>query len=139
MNQVEAFKNELRNYNYYCSLIRKLQEKKDDLFYELTGVKSASLESTHNSFNESVYFNKVFTLQEKIHKLDLEIERIKAQKKYITDVLKRIESKDVRMSVIEIYVQKKTVGFVAKEQNISSSGLFKQINKAINKALNPLI
>lgn len=127
-----AFKNELKNYNFYKARVKAQQELIDINYHALSGVKAIRYdkEPTHTPPNKDMEY-----------KLRKEIEvhtkmRDSAQAKVdeIEKVLNLIETQ-LREAIVEAICNKKGLERVAKSRNLSKEGLFYQINKGIKDAL----
>lgn len=130
---VRAFKNELRNYSYYLSRAATLSASIDFLYDRLGGVRGVdpSKEPIHSPPNKEMEYQ----LREQIEALTQKKEAVAAKIKSIEQILARMET-SLREAVIEVYVYNYKCVAVADRMYLSSTGLQKRMNKAIEKALN---
>jgi len=131
--EVRAFKNELRNYNFYLSRIVTLENSIEFCYDRLGGVRGIdpSKEPTHSMPNKELEWQ----LRDKIESLDAEKRVIETKVKYIESILAKIET-SLREVIIAVYCENKTMQYVAIKNNISTSGLNKRMIVGIKKALN---
>lgn len=131
--QVRAFKNELRNYNYYVSAAKKTKEIIDNYYYELSGVKACDpsrppLHSLPDKEREN-RIRESISRQEKFLKLT------QAKINHIDRVLSSIDN-PLKSTIKDIFLKGETLTAHSNNYNLSNVGLFKKINKAIERALN---
>ena len=131
--QIRAFKNELRNYNYYVSAAKKTKEIIDNYYYELSGVKACDpskppLHSLPNKEREN-HIREAISRQERYLKLT------QAKIKYIDRVLDNI-SEPLNSTIVDIFLRGESLTAHSNSYNLSNVGLYKKINKAIERALN---
>ncbi len=131
--QVRAFKNELRNYNYYVSAAKKTKEIIDNYYYELSGVKASDpsrppLHSLPDKEREN-RIREAISRQEKFLKLT------QAKINQIDRVLSSIDN-HLKTTIKDIFLKGETLTAQSGNYNLSNVGLYKKINKAIEKALN---
>lgn len=136
MNSVEAFKNELGNYNYYCNMLSRLEERLDETVYELEGVKGIRYDKAPSRPNMKLINARKHDLSDKIEKLENEISRISNQVFYIENVLSLMENQEVRKAIIDVYINNKTILQICEDYNLSNAGLHYQMSKEIRNALN---
>ena len=131
--QIRAFKNELRNYNYYVSTAKKTKELIDNYYYELSGVKASDpsrppLHSLPDKEREN-RIREAISRQEKFLKLT------QAKINHIDRVLSDIDN-HLKTNNKDIFLKGETLTAQSGHYNLSNVGLYKKINKAIEKALN---
>lgn len=127
--KIQALKYEMRNYKYYLSLKNDLDEKLDEMWYDLAGVRAADpskipINSYNPSYSEEVRLSKL----EKIELKQKELERVSLQIKYIDDILYQIEE-DMREPARDIYINGKTFYYTSIKHGISASYLQYRIDK----------
>lgn len=131
--QVRAFKNELRNYNYYVSAAKKTKELIDNYYYELSGVKASDpsrppLHSLPNKEREN-HIREAISKQERYLKLT------QAKINHIDRVLSNIDD-PLSSTIKDIFLNGESLTAQSGHYNLSNVGLYKKINKAIERALN---
>lgn len=131
-DDVRAFKNELRNYNYYLSRIVTLANSIEFVFERLGGVRGIdpSKEPIHAMPDPDLEWK----LRDQIEIYEAEKRRYEAKAGEIDQILGKMET-SLREAVIEVYANGKTVMKVADRMYLSPSGLKRRIDKAIKKAL----
>lgn len=134
-NDIEAFKKELANYNYKANMLNALNERLDETYYDLEGVKAIRYDKAPGQVNMALINEKKFSLSKKIDELETEISRLSNDIMYIEDILASMENHDIRKAIIDIYINKKTIKEVCEDYFITPPGLLYQINKEIGKTL----
>jgi len=130
--QVKAFKNELRNYTYYCSRVVSLQNSIEYTYEKLGGVRGIdpSKEPTHAMPNK----NLEYKLRDDIERYEAKLKRYKEKVEDINETLGRMEEA-VREALIMVYVKGEHFTKVAKIYYLSPTGLQKRMNRAIEDAI----
>lgn len=134
MEDVRAFKNELRNYRYYQKKLRQAKEDIDNIYYGLSGLAGKPFGASAGSTNLSIKEEHRLEAYEKI-------ERLKAIADTYSLAVQRIEatldkcSVDMRDTIIKIYCDGHTYTSMAIHTYYSPRGLEKRIDKEIKQAL----
>ena len=130
--EVRAFKNELRNYTYYCSRIASLEESIEFMYDKLGGVRGIdpSKEPLHTQPSKEFEY----MVRDKITDLEKNKALYEAKRDYIDLILGKMET-SVREAVIDVYVRMEKCIKVADQHFLSSTGLQKRMNRAIEVAL----
>ena len=133
--EVKAFKNELRNYTYYCSRIVSLENSIEYIYDRLGGVRGIdpSKEPTHVMPNKDLEYK----LRDDIEKLEAKKKRVESQKQFVDEVLAKIENEFVE-AIKKVYIEGLRMDKVCIEYNFSASGMGYRIDKAIERALNEI-
>ena len=129
---VRAFKNELRNYNYYLSRITSLENSIEYLYDRLGGVRGIdpSKEPLHLVMDKDLEWR----IRDRISDLDDQKKLYEVKVRYIDYILARIEN-PLKTAVISVYVEGKKCVKIADDMFLSSTGLQKRMNRAIEGAL----
>ena len=100
--QVKAFKNELRNYTFYCSRIVSLGNSIEFCYDRLGGVRGIdpSKEPVHAMPNKEMEYK----LRDEIERYEATLKRYKEKVDSIDEILERIEL-PIREAVITVYVK----------------------------------
>jgi DNA-directed RNA polymerase specialized sigma24 family protein len=132
LNQLKAFKNRLRNYNYILWEIETLEENIEELYDRLGGVRGVdpSKEPLHTVPDKDLEYK----IRDIISKLDAKLSRKRGEKEEIDRILAIIETDD-REAIISVYVKGNHCDKVAREHNMSPSGLKSRMDRQIKKAL----
>ena len=130
--KVRAFKNELRNYNYYIRRLIFLDEKIENCYEMLGGVRGIDFtkEPIHSPPNKELEYK----IRDDIERYRRLKERTEDKVKYCDEILARMET-DVRWAVTSVYVDGKQIRNIALKMYLAHSTLQKRINKAIEEAL----
>lgn len=130
--EVKAFKNRLRYYAFLKDEIHSLEQKIEDLYDRLGGVRGVdpSKEPMHAMPNKEVEWK----VRELISKLDADLSHRLREKDEIDQILFRMETDD-REAVIAVYVQGNHCDKVARQHHMSPSGLKSRMDRQIKKAL----
>lgn len=133
--EVGAFKNELRNYNYYSSRIKTLEASIEFLYERLGGVRGIdpSREPLHTMPNKEMEWK----LRDDIMKLDIKKSRFERHLQEIDEVLNRMENDD-RLGAFSVYAERKRLEDVCKIFSYSASGFSAKLDRAIERALNEI-
>ena len=133
--EVKAFKNELRNYTYYCSRIVSLENSIQFCYDRLGGVRGVdpSKEPTHVLPNKDLEYK----LRDDIERYETKLRRYRAKLSEIDEILDRIET-DVCEAIKRVYIKGEHIEKVGRELYLSHNGLAKRMNKAIERALNEI-
>ena len=131
--EVLAFKNELKNYNYYLHRISTLEESIEFIYHRLGGVRGIdpSKEPIHAMPNKEMEYK----LREDIECLEAKKKLLEEKTNYIDSILVEIEI-PLREAIMAVYCEGKTMERVSMKYHLSSSGLNKRIIVALKKALN---
>lgn len=130
--EVKAFKNELRNYNYYLHKAITLSEEIEECYDRLGGVRGIdpSKEPLHIAPNTEMEWR----LRDQIETYEAEKARYTAKANEIIRILDRIE-RPLRMAIKAVYADGQTVLKVSDWMYLSPSGLKRRMDNAIKKAL----
>lgn len=131
-DNVKAFKNELRNYNYYQSRVVSLGNSIEFCYDRLGGVRGVdpSKEPLHSAPNKEYEYQ----LREQIEVYAQKKALFEAKLKYIDEILGKMEM-SLKQAVISVYAEGKQIRRVADIYYLSPMGLAKRMNKAIERAL----
>lgn len=134
MEDVRAFKNELKNYRYYQKKLKAVKEEIDTIYYNLSGLASKPFGASAGSTNQEIKeerrleaFNTIEMLEDKASTYTQAIQRIES-------TLNACDS-DIRDAIIKIYCDGHTYSSMAVHTYYSPRGLEKRIDKEIKKAL----
>lgn len=130
--EIEIFKNELRNYAFYKRRIKSLSDMVEMLFHELSGVKAIQYdkEPIHTPPNEEIKYR----IMEEIEHHERNKARAQSKLDDIDKILNHIET-PLYEAIIDVYANKIKMYKVANKLGYSKNGLAYQMNKAIKKAL----
>lgn len=130
--ELKAFKNELKNYNFYKQRIKALDELIQTCYDMLSGVKAIQYdkEPSHALPNKDVEYK----IRDEITHHDKNKARTQAKLDDIDKILNRVET-SLREAIIESYCNGTPLEKVAEKRFISKVGLFYQINEALKEAL----
>lgn len=134
MEDVRAFKNELRNYRYYQKRLKAINEEIDNIYYNLSGIASKPFGASAGSTNQQA------KEENRLNALD-KIEKLKDKANIYTKQLQSLErtlnacSEEIRDAIIKIYCDGHTYSSMAIHTYYSPRGLEKRIDKEIKLAL----
>lgn len=133
--EVGAFKNELRNYNYYLSRVKTLEASIEFLYDRLGGVRGIdpSKEPLHTMPNKEMEYK----LRDDISRLDAKKARFERHLQEIDEVLNRMGN-DERWGVFKVYAERKRLEDICKIFHYSPSGFRSRLERAIEEALNEI-
>lgn len=129
---VRAFKNELRNYNYYLNRVVTLKNSIEWCYYRLGGVHGIdpSKEPTHSQPNKELEYKLRDDIEQYRRKLKHTEDRIEE----MNEILNSIEN-ELRWAIKCVYVEHKPMRNVAMKLFMSHSSLQKKMDSAIRRAL----
>lgn len=132
---IEAYKNELKNLWYYKKKTKEIEDEIAVLEYEMEGVKGIDYSKQRGSYNPSVAEQRRLTMIEKMERLQKEKEKREEKEKYACRYLKYMTDDD-RDLVVSVISDKRKYREVCKERKIpSTSSLANSINLIIAKAI----
>lgn len=131
---IEIFKSKLKDYRIYYSMFLKLNERLSNLWYELEGVKAIQYDKEPSSHNNYLIQERKYALSEKIKEAQAQINSLNEKLSYIDCILEKMQP-EIRDTIIDIYINKKSIRKAAKKCNISHTALLKRINKEIARLL----
>lgn len=131
-DSVRAFKNELRNYNYYLSRVVSLEQSIEWCYERLGGLRGIdpSKEPLHVVPNKEYEWK----LRDDIERFEAQKKLIEAKISYIDEILKLIEN-PLKWAIVSIYVENKRTDSISSQLFLSPHGLHSRINRAIGKSL----
>ena len=129
---IKAFKNELRNYNYNLSRIITLKNSIEYCYDRLGGVRAidTSKEPIHSPPNKELEYKLRDDIERYRHLKAL----YEAKVEYVDEILAKMET-EIRTAIISVYVEGRKVMHIANKMYLSHNGLQKRMNRAIEKAL----
>lgn len=131
--EIRAFKNELKNVNFYRNKINELKIEIEIIEYDLTGVKAVNFtphQSTTNPISKSSYYYAQLDKKDKL---------IKKKKAYddklnsINQLLDSIDDGKTKQMIIDIYIEGKGFLSTAIKFNYSNHGVQQRIDSALKK------
>lgn len=133
--EIEAFKNELRNIPYYENKFKEIEEEIKVLEYEMEGVKGVDYSKQRGTANPAASETRKLILIEKKEKLLKEKNKCWVRINDVLVVLNKMDCLD-RDIVERIYKKKKSYRELCDEMKIkSTSSLQNAVDKAILNAL----
>ena len=133
--EVEAFKNELQNLNFYKKKIKECKLKRDLQIYELENVKGVDYTKQHGTYNEAAAENKRLSMIEELKEIEEDLKVWETKKKHICKVLGRMNDYE-RLLVVDVVANKRRYADVCEERKIkNTSSLFGMINNIIYDAI----
>lgn len=131
-DSVRAFKNELRNYDYYLSRIKELNDQIEYCYHLLGGIKG--LDPTKEPIHCPPNKDYEYKVRDDVERYTQLLNDVKAKLKSIDKILSLIET-PLKEAIFDVYVNEKQMSSICKRLGLSSAGLDKRINKAIETAL----
>lgn len=130
--QIITFKEDLKNYRYLKSTIKKIQEEIEYLVYQETGVKGISYDKVHTSVNERYIQIKRLETIDKIDELEKKLEEPKSRLDKIEQVLNKMSYYDRNIFTLK-YLEALSFQEIARRYYISKAGIFYRMNEALRK------
>ena len=133
--EIEAFKNELKNLWFYHKKITECHSKLELLEYDMENVKGVDYTKQHGTYNEHRAELKKLAMIEEKGKIEGEMLGWQIKEAYLAKVLKQM-SEDERELVIEVIADGRKYRDVCEERKINNtSSLFLLINQIIDSAI----
>ena len=129
-NEMEAFKNRLKNYLFHQDMVEKLTDEISNIHYEMVGVKGINYDYRVSSTNEEIKKDHQRKLMEKADVLAKERESHSNELYQLNKMLVQIKLDD-RLLVMDKYVFKKTYEELSKKHSMVISAIKYRIDKAI--------
>lgn len=135
LEEVRAFKNELRNYNFYLSQERTLINSIEFLYDRLGGVRGVdpSKEPLHVVPNKELEWK----IRDDISALDAKLTVLREKIRYIESILTKMEI-DGRQAVIAVYACRHRMEDECIKYNYSPQGFNHYLNRVIKEALDEI-
>lgn len=127
-------KNEIRNYTKYIKYKIALQDKIEDLWYELSGVKGVrydKLPSLPNPSNE-----RQLALMDKIDYYQSELHRVDAQIRFIDSILDRMDKEESEL-IRYVLIDGHTLIEAGEKYFVTNTAISKRIDTILRKVFNP--
>lgn len=134
MEDVRAFKNELRNYRYYQKRLKEINEEIENIYYSLSGLASKPFGASAGSTNQQAKEERKLEAIDKLNKLK---DKANIYAKQIQSLERTLNacSEDIKDVLIKIYCDGHTYSSMAIYTYYSPRGLEKRIDKELMLAL----
>lgn len=134
MNDVKAFKNELKNFKYYKNKIIELTDEIDNIYYSLSGLSSKPFGANVGSTNQQL---KELNRLNAFGKAEMLKSKRELYKSLIVSIEQTLEAMDsnMRSVCIKVYCDGRTYESIARTKYYSARGLEKKVDKEIQRAL----
>lgn len=132
MNDVEGFKNNLKNYVYYKHKISQLQDEIDYLYHSLTGLAGKGFGESVRNTNQALKEQRRLETLDKIETLEIKKAYYMQQLLTIDRVLDKCSLKNV---MIQVYCYKRGYRRLGRELGYTPRGLQKKVDKELEKVL----
>lgn len=134
--EIEVFKNELKNLNFYYSKLKKLNEQEKIIIYNMTGVKGVSFDKIPATFNEKSAMEKFLSYSEKLKKIQDQKKEMKFKILTIKQTLEFIDDEDDKKILFDVVVEKTKYQKYAEENGFATkTKLYNKINSIIAEAI----
>ena len=131
---VQAFKNELRNYNYYRKEKNKIKEKINLEYYNLSNLKGVNPNKQPGTTNQEYLHERRNEVYERITELKEKEKEYAIKIKAIEKILNKIPEKN-RKIITELFIEKKDANKICEKYYISKSTLYYRVDTWIGKFL----
>lgn len=130
--EVKAFKYELRNYSFLLREIAKIRESIGFIYDRLGGVRGIDpgKEPLHSLPDKDLEYK----LRDEIERLEARLSIREAERQRIDQILAGMES-PLKEAIKDIYIKGEKFEKVARRIGYSHNGLYKQINREIERSL----
>ena len=120
--EIRAFKNTLRNYNFFKKEIDRLEKEIEYLYSIMGGSTAINYDGMRYAQKPGQFFVKM----EKKDRLEYKKNSYEATITMCDNVLSKVSNK-IRNCLIEIYINGSSFEKIAKKNDYSSSGLYSRI------------
>ena len=131
---VRAFKGRLKGYRYWQDRV-KGQSELLACCYDMLGASPRSPKLDGIQCHSPKDIEAEYRVRAEIERIEPLLARARDEVNYIEEILGKIET-PLKEAIIAIYADEKQLRYMADKLGFSKSGLERQINKAIEKALN---
>lgn len=131
--QVRAFKNELRNYNYYLHRIATLNNS-IEWCYDMLGADPRAVDPSREPMHSPPNKDFEYKMRDDIERYRAKLKRVENKIDDISQILSNIEN-ETRMAIKSVYIEGKQMRIVASKLCLSLGALQNRIDKAIERAL----
>lgn len=131
---VRAFKGRLKGYRYWQDRV-KGQSELLACCYDMLGASPRSPKLDGIQCHSPKDIEAEYRVRAEIERIEPLLAHARDEVNYIEEILGKIET-PLREAIIAIYADEKQLRYMADKLGFSKSGLERQINKAIEKALN---
>lgn len=128
--QIELFKEEMKYYIWLKDTIKRLKNKIDDLFYEMTRVKGISYDKERVMQNSQKLNEQQLDMIEKYNDLIMTLKIYEDRLNFLDNVLNTMSLYDRKMFLLK-YEDGLTFQQIANQYYVSKAGLFYRMNKAL--------
>lgn len=128
--QIELFKEEMKYYIWLKDTIKRLKNKIDDLFYEMTRVKGISYDKERVMQNSQKLNEQQLDMIEKYNDLIMSLKIYEDRLNFLDNVLNTMNLYDRKMFLLK-YEDGLTFQQIANQYYVSKAGLFYRMNKAL--------
>lgn len=130
--EIEIFKDELKYYLWLKDMVKRLEDKLEDLLYQMGGVKGISYDKVPVNMNEQNKNENKLDLIEKYNKIENELNKYKKRLDYIDGVLGAMNIYDRKMFLLK-YEEGLSFQQIANQYYISKAGLFYRMQRVLEK------
>ena len=134
INDISAFKNELKNYLYYKAKIKELKEELDEVYRIMSGLIGRPFGENGHSTNQSLKEERRLDLIEQTKRIERTITGYLDKISNIEYILNKCSYKD---AMVRIYCKQEGYIKLGNELGYSARGLQKRIDKEILLAITP--
>lgn len=131
---VKAFKGRLKGYRYWQDRV-KGQSELLACCYDMLGASPRSPKLDGIQCHSPKDIEAEYRVRAEIERIEPLLAHARDEVNYIEEILGKIET-PLKEAIIAIYADEKQLRYMADKLGFSKSGLERQINKAIEKALN---
>lgn len=128
--QIELFKEEMKYYIWLKDTIKRLKNKIDDLFYEMTRVKGISYDKERVMQNSQKLNEQQLDMIDKYNDLIMTLKIYEDRLNFLDNVLNTMNLYDRKMFLLK-YEDGLTFQQIANQYYVSKAGLFYRMNKAL--------
>ena len=131
---VRAFKGRLKGYRYWQDRV-KGQSELLACCYDMLGASPRSPKLDGIQCHSPKDIEAEYRVRAEIERIEPLLAHARDEVNYIEEILGKIET-PLKEAIIAIYADEKQLRYMADKLGFSKSGLERQINKAIEKAIN---
>lgn len=131
---VKAFKNELRNYNFYLTRIKKINSL-IEYCYSLLPQSVHAIDYSQPVIHGAPNKDNEYRIRDDISKHEANVKSTQVKINEVDEILALMET-SLKRAVIDVYVEGKRIEDIAILHHLSIGGLQYRIDKEIERCLN---
>lgn len=131
---VEEFKACFKSYVNFVKEEKKIEDKIEELYYELSGVKGIRYDKIPSSFNKELANERQLLLIELINTKQAELKYKRAQFEYFELLMSKFTKEEIVL-LYRLLIKEQTYDSVGLDLGYSASGFWKYVERLIGSVI----